>query len=180
MTLEEYQRTPETVLPQELIYGNIRVADAPFVGHQRVVFQLARALDDLVRAEALGEVLVAPVDVVLDAPRALVLQPDIAFVSRERRQIILDRIHGAPDLAVEILSPRPRIGSLHERLHWFAEYGVREVWLYHQPEKRLDIAACELGRVVRVASFAARESPRSEVLPLFRRPMASVLDAYLT
>jgi Uma2 family endonuclease len=35
----------------------------------------------------------------------------------------------APGLVVEVMSPRPRIGSLDERLEWFARYGVRECWL---------------------------------------------------
>lgn len=41
MTLAEYFETPETLLPQELIFGAVRVADAPFVPHQRLVLRLA-------------------------------------------------------------------------------------------------------------------------------------------
>ena len=34
-TTEEYLDTPETVLPRELAFGVMRVADAPVVSHQR-------------------------------------------------------------------------------------------------------------------------------------------------
>src|SRR5687767_15830651 len=44
MTTAEYFATPETLIPQELIFGTIRVADAPFVSHQRLVLRLATAL----------------------------------------------------------------------------------------------------------------------------------------
>lgn len=50
-----------------------------------------------------------------------------------------DRIRGAPDLVIEVVSPHPRIGPLDERLGWFAEYGVGECWLLHQPERRLKV-----------------------------------------
>ena len=138
MTLMEYFNTPETLLPQELIYGQMRVQDAPFVNHQRVVLQLAMALDAHTRRYREGEVFVAPIDVILDRQRALVVQPDILVVSPDRADIVHERIYGAPDLAIEVLSPHPRIGRVDERVQWFAEYGAREVWLYHQPERRLD------------------------------------------
>ncbi|MBK9241221.1 MAG: Uma2 family endonuclease [Acidobacteria bacterium] len=64
-----------------------------------------------------------------DRAQALVLQPDLLFVSASRGDIVTDRIHGAPDLVIEVLSPRPRIGELDERVGWFARYGVREIWL---------------------------------------------------
>ena len=110
MTTDEYFATPETVLPAELAYGVLRVADSPVVRHQRVVRDLTIALTAFARDRQLGEVLPAPMDVVLDRDAALVVQPDILFVSHDRDHIVTDRVHGAPDLVVEVLSPHPRIG----------------------------------------------------------------------
>lgn len=129
MTTAEYLHTPETVEPRELAYGVLRVAESPKVVHQRVVRDLTIALSGFVKAHGLGEVLPAPMDVVLDYDAALVVQPDLLFVSNERRSIVDDRVYGAPDLVVEVLSPHPRIGRLEERIGWFARYGVRECWL---------------------------------------------------
>ena len=130
MTTEEYLATEETVLPRELSYGVWRVADSPNTSHQRMVGRLHLAMVPAVEQQRSGEVLLAPMDVVLDFDAALVVQPDLIFISNERADTILaDRVYGAPDLAVEILSPFPRIGSLNERLGWFAKYGVRECWL---------------------------------------------------
>ncbi|HUF47771.1 MAG TPA: Uma2 family endonuclease [Vicinamibacterales bacterium] len=165
MTLAEYFDTPETLVPQELIYGALRVADAPFVHHQRAVLSLALALERHVSGERLGEVLVAPVDVVLDAERALVLQPDLLFVSRARSDIVRDRVYGAPDLVIEVLSPRPRIGALNERVEWFARYGVREIWLYDQAKRRMHVLVCRDGQVVRSAVLVTSDRVRSGVLP---------------
>ena len=50
MTVEEYLNAPETVLPQELAFGVLRVADAPRASHQRVVLELLLALAPFVRS----------------------------------------------------------------------------------------------------------------------------------
>lgn len=175
MTLHEYQRTPKTVLPQELVDGVLHVADAPFVAHQRVVFRLARALQEHVEQADSGEVFVAPIDVVLDRDRPLVLQPDLLFIARERSDLVQERIYGAPDLVVEVLSPNPRIGRLEDRIRWFAEYGVREVWIYRQPDRRLDIVTCRDRQPIATASFDEHAPLRSAVLPALRRTTRSML-----
>jgi Uma2 family endonuclease len=126
LTLDEYLRTPETVLPAELVYGILHVAEAPTPRHQSAVLDLTVALREHARRCDAGRVWIAPVDVVLDRPRALVVQPDVVFVSNGRLPIVTDRVWGAPDLVVEVLSPSPRIGQLDRRLGWFAECGVRE------------------------------------------------------
>jgi len=105
VTTGEYLQTPETVLPCELAYVVMRVAEAPTVKHQRIVGELFLSLTAHVRERQLGEVLLSPIDVILDDDAALVVQPDLIYVSNERSHIVSDRVHGAPDLAVEILSP---------------------------------------------------------------------------
>jgi hypothetical protein len=65
---------------------------------------LTALLDAHVRERDPGVVCVSPVDVVFDARAALVLQPDIVFVARERLGIVRDRIWGAPDLIVVALA----------------------------------------------------------------------------
>jgi Uma2 family endonuclease len=139
MTTAEYLRTPESLVPAELIYGTLRVAESPLPRHQAVVLDLAMALVSHVRERQLGSVWISPLDVILDAERALVVQPDLFFISNERSHILTDRVRGAPDLIVDVLSPHPRIGKLGERIGWFQEYGVRECWLIHQLQRRVEV-----------------------------------------
>jgi Uma2 family endonuclease len=174
MTTAEYLQTPETVVPHELIYGRLRAADSPFVPHQRLVAHLFRALDAHVRDLAVGEVFLSPMDVILDGPKALIVQPDLLFVSNAREEIVRDHVWGAPDLVVEVLSPHPRIGRLDERLGWFAEYGVRECWLVHQVDRRVEVLRFEAGRVTARTAFQRDESLVSSVLPLFRATMVGI------
>ena len=168
MTIEEYLNTPETVLPRELAFGVMRVADAPVISHQRVVRDLTIALTACAREGRLGEVLPAPVDVILDRARDLVVQPDLVFVSAERSDIVGDRIHGAPDLVVEVLSPHPRIGRLHEKIEWYAHYGVKECWLIDLARRQFAVLAFEDGRVGKRGLFLDVDAIASGILTNLR------------
>ena len=77
---------PETNQPCELWEGELVTSPAPSFFHQQIAFRLQRALHDWVRAKQLGEVIGAPIDMVLSPHR--VTQPDVAFISKERLQII--------------------------------------------------------------------------------------------
>lgn len=165
MTVDEYFHTPETVLPAELAFGLLHVADAPTPRHQSAVLDLALALDRHVRERNLGRVWISPLDVVLDHDRALVVQPDVMFISTMREAIVQDRVRGAPDLAIEVLSPHPRIGRTEQHIKWFAEYGVRECWLVHTIRRDVTVIAFDEGRVRHRHVYAGRAPIRSHVLP---------------
>lgn len=177
MTLYEYFNTPESVLPQEVIYGVHRVADAPFVPHQAALADFFRALDDHVREKGCGDIWLSAIDVILDPDRErpLIVQPDLLFISNDRREIVRERIWGAPDMVLEILSPNPRIGKLEERIGWCARYGVREAWLWHQIDRELTILLLDREGVAERRVFDRHEPIQSSVLPDFNRSVSSFL-----
>ena len=105
MTTYDYLSEPEDLRRRELVWGVVREPPSPFVPHQRVTTRTAALLDQHVREHDLGTVLVAPMDVVLDPERHLVVQPDVMFISHARAGIIRDFVWGAPDLVVEVSSP---------------------------------------------------------------------------
>lgn len=176
MTTEEYLRSEETVLPRELAYGVLRVAESPVALHQRVVGRLHLALAPFVAERGLGEVLLAPMDVILDYDGALVVQPDLLFVSAERSHIVSDKVHGAPDLVVEVLSPHPRLGALEERVGWFARYGVRECWLADLPTRQYVVLRLGASGVIERRTARGADTAPSDVLPGVVLP---VLGSYL-
>jgi Uma2 family endonuclease len=175
MTTTEYLNTPETVNPQELIYGVLRAAEAPTPSHQAAVGNLFLALAVHVREQHIGNVWLSPIDVILDEAQALVVQPDLLFISHGRSEIVRDRIRGAPDLVIEVLSPNPRIGYLDERIAWFAQYGVRECWLLHQFKRQLEVLVFASGRVSERRWFHEADPIQSAVLPSFQRTLGSIL-----
>ena len=175
MTTDEYFRTPETVLPAELRFGIMHVADAPTPRHQSAVLDLTLALERHVRERDLGRVWISPIDVVLDAHRALIVQPDLMFIANARSAIVRDRVWGAPDLVIEVLSPHPRIGRVDEHISWFAEYGVRECWLVNQVLQDVTVLEFGEGRIQRQRAYAAGEPIRSAVLRDWSEALSDVL-----
>ena len=175
MTCTEYLATPESVAPQEPIFGALRVADSPRPAHQAAVAALFLALHDHVSARGLGTVWFAPLDVILDAEQALVVQPDLFFVANDGVAIVADKVRGAPDLVIEVLSPKPRIGDIDERVAWFRDYGVRECWLVQQVEGTVEVLQFERGRVTSSRVHLAQERIESGVLPEFDRTLGAML-----
>lgn len=84
--------------------------------HQQALCAFLVALAPHVRERRLGRVLLSPLDVIFDLDRALILQPDLVFISHARWQIRREKVIGAPDIVLEVLSPHPRIGTLPERI----------------------------------------------------------------
>src|SRR5262245_27648731 len=130
MTTDEYlYETEETTRRRELVGSVVREPPAPYFSHQQLVLKVARELSDHVEERDLGVVAVAPVDVVLDREKNLVLQPDVLFVAAKRLSIIRDQVWGPPDLVVEVHSESTRIFDRGEKLRLYRRYGVRECWL---------------------------------------------------
>ncbi len=177
MTTDDYLAGEESLAPRELIWGVVRDAPSPHPRHQRAVVSLTVALVQHVRQEGAGEVFVSPLDVVLDRERGLIVQPDLFFFSKDRAHVVADRVWGAPDLVVEILSPSVRIGGLDERLQWFATYGVRECWLVHQLAREVEIVSFANGSIASRRRLRANERVASAVLPAFGLSLAELLPA---
>ena len=168
LTTAEYLQTAESLRVQELIYGTLHVvADSPTARHQDLLLELAVLMRVFAGQHKLGRVLISPLDVILDPARALILQPDLLFVSKWRQEIITDRVWGAPDLVVEVMSPHPRIGKLEDRLRYFAQYGVRECWLIHQLRREIEVLGFERFGLESRQTFRGVDRIRSRVLEDF-------------
>jgi len=135
LTYEDYLLFPEDGRRHELIAGEHYVTPAPTTRHQRLLARLFRVLNEQVEKYTLGEVLFAPVDVVLSPED--VVQPDLIFLSNSRRQrLTAKNIQGAPDLVVEVISDASRRLDKKLKRALYSRYDVREYWLF-DPELRI-------------------------------------------
>jgi Uma2 family endonuclease len=177
LSVRDYLRGPEEMARQELVWGVVmREPPAPFCNHQGVVTRAVVLLASHASRHGLGQVLVSPVDVVLDEDQALVLQPDVVFVSIKRLAIIRDRIWGAPDLVVEVLSPGTRRRDSISKRRWYRQYGVREYWIVDPASRCVTVITFDAERRARPRSFSGRRRVVSGVLAGFDTPAASFFD----
>jgi Uma2 family endonuclease len=149
--LGPYRRRDYEQLPDypryELLFGRLYVTPAPTSWHQIAVGELWLRLDRIAKAAG-GKALIAPLDVNL-ADHSVV-QPDVLYISAARRSILQDRIEGAPDLVVEVLSPSTAHRDKGEKLLLYALFGVQECWFADLEERRLVFLINEEGRFVAV------------------------------
>ena len=105
-----------------------------------------------------------------------VFQPDLLFVSEERASSVLVRegARGAPDLAIEILSPSTAALDRRRKLGIYARTGTEELWLI-DPERQ-EVEVFELARDVTkpAAVYRAGEILETSRLPGLRIALAKV------
>ncbi|MCC6442298.1 MAG: Uma2 family endonuclease [Armatimonadetes bacterium] len=130
-----YNALPDAAERYEITKGELFLPPAPNVAHQTAVIELSAMLVTYVREHELGLALNAPIDVVLDEEN--VVQPDVVFVSRERREIVKSaRIEGSPDLVVEILSPFSITRDRVRKMRLYARFEVPNYWIF-DPENHI-------------------------------------------
>jgi len=177
LTYEDFLGFPEDGKRHELIDGEHYMTPAPFIRHQAIVAALTHWMRAHVVDEGLGLVLPAPVDVVLSEHD--VVEPDLVFISRERRDRITEaNIQGAPDLVVEVLSESTRRRDEITKRHLYERHGVREYWLI-DPEletvkvwragergfERTTELSLERGEVLTTPVVSGFELPLSRLFP---------------
>ncbi len=141
-TYEDYLNTPDDIR-YELLDGELVMTPTPSTRHQRIALQLATVLKAFIDRNSLGELFIAPLDVVLwDGDEANVVEPDLLFVSAGRTGIITEaNVQGAPDLVVEILSPSTEDRDRGYKRELYARHGVGEYWLVDPDASTITVLA---------------------------------------
>jgi Uma2 family endonuclease len=103
---------------------------------------------------------------VFDRKKALVLQPDVMFVSHERLEILNDFVEGPPDLVVEVISDGSRTYDRVAKLQWYREYGVREYWVIDPEVPEIEVIQLD-GEALERQTFRGVDAIRSRALPTF-------------
>jgi excisionase family DNA binding protein len=139
-TYEDYLRIPEEPGYRfEILEGSLVKESSPAIHHQRVCRELASQLMAFFNDfDPSGELFFAPLDLTLANNN--VLQPDMLFISGARKGVMRDeRVDGACDLVIEIISPTTRRRDRIEKMHIYRKAGIPHYWLVDPGE---DILEC--------------------------------------
>jgi len=147
----------------EIIEGELLMVPAPSSFHQWYSHNLEILLTEFVREHDLGYVFDAPIDVILSPDN--VVQPDILFIAKTRREIIQERgIFGPPDLVVEIVSPSSVHRDYHAKQKLYERFGVREYWLVDPGNRAVDVLGMDDGVYASVSFASGEGSVTSKIL----------------
>ena len=151
-TVSDYMSMPDNGKRYELLDGEIFLAPSPTFRHQGVQKNLVIALSGVFERTERGWIRGAPLDVVFSDGD--VAQPDVMFISNERSDIITDaNVQGAPDLAIEILSPGTVIYDRGYKRTLYGRHGVLEYWLVDPEAETVEIFVLGDEGLVEYSSF---------------------------
>jgi len=111
--------------------------------HQIILAKLCRVFEKA-EDQADGLSLIAPMDVVFSDDT--ILQPDLLYIAKDRCGIVGERVHGPPDLVIEILSPGTSRRDRTEKLDLYAKYGVAEYWIVDPAAQLFEFLILSQGR----------------------------------
>ena len=137
MTAEELFELPDDFYNRyELLKGELLTMSPVGFTHGAVTMNLAWLLRLQLQTNNLGVVVVGDVGFKLETNPDTVLAPDIAFITYDHLGTASPGFHsGAPDLAVEVISPGDTKPEVDRKTALWLELGARSVWNVN-PKKR--------------------------------------------
>jgi Uma2 family endonuclease len=139
LTYADYVELPDDGKRYEIHDGELSVTPTPTFRHQVILAALLGFLRAHVLDRGLGEVVPAPITVIL--AEHTIVEPDIIFIANDRMGIVSPRgtVDGAPTLAVEILSPSTTRIDGERKLQLYERYGVPHYWIVDPTARAIDV-----------------------------------------
>ena len=151
-TIDDYYALPEE-RRVELIDGVFYDMAAPSFLHQGIIGELYMQLKECQRKhEGACTVWLSPVDVQLDRDRYTMLQPDLIVICDEEK-LQLKKCYGAPELAIEVMSPSSRSRDSILKLNKYQKAGVQEFWLVDPENETVIVYRFEENPTFQIYSF---------------------------
>lgn len=176
LTYADLCAMPEDRLRHELIDGVHYVSPSASERHQRIVVEILAALHRYLSEHPSGRVYVSPLDVVLSDHD--VVEPDVLYLTKAQAATQTGiHLHGAPALAVEVLSPGSRTMDLDLKRRVYDRFGVQEYWIVDPTRDAITVHRRSAGGPLTVAAEltrAAGDSLSTPLLPGFSCPLAVV------
>jgi Uma2 family endonuclease len=123
----------------ELVRGELVMMVPPGFEHGRIGNRIGLRLGSFVESRGLGVVL-SEIGFVLSRKPDTVRAPDVAFVRSGRvAGPNPGYVEGAPDLAVEILSPDDRPGYVRDKVAEWLEAGAGAVWVVDPRDRTVTV-----------------------------------------
>jgi len=138
VTYEDYLELPDDGKRYEILDGEISIQLTPTPWHQMISGNLLVQPMDHIQKHDLGQVFHARLAVILSS--TCVVEPDLMFVSKARKEILTDRaIEGAPDLLIEISSPATVHTDRVTKAQIYARHKVPAYWIVDPEQETVEV-----------------------------------------
>jgi Uma2 family endonuclease len=177
MTADELLRLPTGMGRRyELIEGELKIMSPAGSRHGLIALRLGGRLDRFVQERRLGAAFAAETGFILARDPDTVRAPDAAFVSAARippTGLPEGYFPGAPDLAVEVISPGDTAAEVAGKTNDYFEAGTRQVWLVYPDLRQVAVfASARESRILAVDDTL----DGGDLLPGFTCPVAEIFD----
>jgi len=175
LSLREFEQLEDDGLFYELDEGELISRSPAKRKHGRIQHRIISLLDKYLGRKPLGEVYVSETGFLLSREPATVRAPDVAFVraGQASEESPDGYIEGAPDLAVEVVSPSDSARSITRKVVQYLRHGGHTVWVvYPEAEEVHVFEASGSSRVLQ--GEQPLEAP--DLLPGFSVPVRSLFE----
>ena len=157
----------------ELVRGELIMMSPAGTEHGCIAIRVGTRLNTFVELHSLGIVMGAETGFRIARDPDTVRAPDAAFVCAQRVPPRLPRgyFEGAPDLAVEVVSPDDRASEVKAKAQNWLEAGCREVWVV---DPRTETISVYRSRNETLILHAADRLTSDLLLPGFSLPVAEI------
>jgi Uma2 family endonuclease len=169
LTSRDLESLPDDNKRYELIDGELYVSKQPHYNHQVVCGRIWEVLQVWSRQTQAGAANLAPGVIFAEDED---VAPDVVWNSRTRLALTLQadgKLHTAPDLAVEVLSP----GTANEqrdralKLKLYSRRGVQEYWIVNWQQRSLELYRRQDGVLTLDCTLYEADLLQSPLLPGF-------------
>ena len=176
MTAEELLDLPDDGFRYELIRGKLRKRLPAGQNHGRYAMNIGLSLGGYAKANRLGKSYIADTGYILATDPDHVLALDFAFISNERLNEIGESdgfAQGAPDIAVEVISPNDRYTEVEEKVEDWLNAGCRAVIIVNSRRQTVNLHRSPTDVTTLTKSDTLEIS---DIVPGWRMPIEAIFE----
>ena len=150
LTADDLLRLHSEGVRGELIQGVLHETMSSGEEHGEIVTNTTIILGGFVKPRRLGRLLASDVGVRLERDPDTVREPDLAFVSAEKRPLDVRNtgyLEVVPELVVEIVSPSDSLGSIFDKAQMWLRFGIELVWVVYPETRTVEVYRMDAPRV---------------------------------
>ena len=181
-TSRDLELLPDDGKRYEVVDGELYVSKQPHLDHQLVCSRIWELLQVWSRQTKAGVAIFAPGVIFADDDD---VAPDVVWINQKRLATAVQpdgKLHSAPDLAVEVLSP----GSTNARrdrevkLKLYSRRGVLEYWIVNWQERYVEVYQRENAELKHAKTLYESDVLQSPILPSFACQIGQIFDDVLS